>query len=89
MPVDEWNSGGDCRSCTARPDEAYLVDGTWHDTTVSLTFVHGFSKVTIATSQFYSVPNGNNHPNTLLTASTQFNGKSTVLSNSLFGFSKL
>lgn len=38
-PVDAWNSGADCQGCTAHPDEASVVNGTWHDGTVSLPFI--------------------------------------------------
>ncbi|KAK0233775.1 hypothetical protein IW262DRAFT_1452337 [Armillaria fumosa] len=32
-PLDAWNNGTSCQSCTARPDASRAVDGTWYDST--------------------------------------------------------
>ncbi|KAK0481577.1 hypothetical protein IW261DRAFT_1562874 [Armillaria novae-zelandiae] len=32
-PVDAWNNGTACQSCTAHPDASRAFDGTWYDST--------------------------------------------------------
>lgn len=32
-PLDAWNNGTSCQSCTARPDASRAIDGTWYDST--------------------------------------------------------
>lgn len=34
QPAEAWNSGADCKRCTARPDPSMVYSRTSHDSTV-------------------------------------------------------
>ncbi len=81
-PEDAWNdSEHPCQNCSAHPDASMTINGTWHDSTVSL--IHSLRRQ-LFTLQVKFDQDAQISPNQVRNVSTIFNGEWQFLKRELF-----
>ncbi len=76
-PEDAWNdSKHPCPNCTAHPDASMTINGTWHDSTVSLMYSR---RRQLFTLQVKFDQDAKISPNQVRNVSTIFNGECQFL----------